>query len=355
MSASSRLPNPVVLAVDPYVPGEQPNDPEVIKLNTNEFPYPAAPEVIEEIRRAATDGIRKYPSPRCDALRAKLAQRHRVDPSQILIGNGSDEILRLAATAWGGAGRSVATVHPSYSLYPMLILASGASHVEFNLIDGERLPEPLFAAAPDLIMLPNPNPPIGTLFPHSEIERLAGCAGMLLIDEAYADFADNCDHVPLLESIPNLIVSRTFSKSYGLAGMRVGYAIASAETIGYMSRIADSYNVNRISQAAALAALEAGDYYSDRARAIREDRDWLSDRLIERGFVIPRSHGNFIFARHADAPGVFNALRAEKVFVRYFRQRGLENGIRITIGTREELDSLLAALDRIPATVSSGG
>jgi histidinol-phosphate aminotransferase len=340
-------PNPVFRSIAPYTPGEQPQDGRTVKLNTNEFPYPAAPEVIRAIREAATDDVRLYPSPRCDRLRERLAEHHRVAPENIFVGNGSDEVLRLVIQLYASPDRMIATVWPSYSLFPNLVAMTGASLHEFPLDDMEKIPASLHKAAWDMLLLPYPNPPLGTLFPESEIDRLASHDGMLVLDEAYADFAAGADHTPLIKRRPNVVISRTFSKSFGLAGLRAGYLIADASIIREMGKIADSYNVNRLTQAAAVAALDALPYYREKVRQICADRDWLRTELIARGFDVPESHANLIFARHPKAHEIFLALKAEGLLVRFFNTGTLSGGVRISIGLRHDLERLLQVVDAL--------
>lgn len=341
------LPNAIARSLEAYAPGEQPQEPGFIKLNTNEFPYPAAPEVLEAIRRAATDDVRLYPSPRCEKLRARLADRHGISPDMILVGNGSDEILRLLIQAYLGPGRLGAMVDPTYSLYKTLFQSTGSDYKVFLLYELERLPAEIFESDWDMLLLPVPNAPIGNVFSLDELGKIARKGNMLVLDEAYIDFASGVDHSALLRSYGNVVLTRTFSKSFGLAGMRVGYAIGHAKVIDQLSRMADSYNVNRISQEAALGALEAEAYYRAKGELIQRDRAWLGSELRKRGFVVPESQANFLFARRADARALYEGLKARKILVRYFSNPRLADGIRITIGTREELERLLAEIDAI--------
>lgn len=340
-------PNPFLRALAAYTPGDQPRDPRSIKLNTNEFPYPAAPGVLEAIRRAGDDSIRLYPASRCDALRAKLGEIHGVAPEQIFVANGSDEVLRLVIQAYSGPGRMTAMTSPTYSLYPTLVQLTGSSIQDFPLEDMERLPPALFEARCDLLLLCVPNPPMGTLFSPGDLARLAETSGLLLLDEAYIDFAQGVTNFNLLQARDNVILCRTFSKSFGLAGLRVGYAIAHPEVIALLDKLADSYNVNRISQAAALAALESSDYYRDKVALIRRDRDRLREALVRRGYRVPESHGNFLFAFHDRAKEIYEGLRQNHIYVRYFAKGGLAGGIRISIGTGEQMDQLVAAIDSL--------
>ncbi len=338
-------PRPFLEKLEEYVPGEQPREAGFIKLNTNEFPYPAPPEVIEAIRRQAADTVRVYPDPMCSALREALATRLGVRSEQILVGNGSDEILRLLAHAYLGAGRRLAMVLPTYTLYQVLAAMFEAQVDIHPLIDAEELPESLFVDPWDACFLPVPNPPIGTVFSMEALRRLAGRGQLLVLDGAYVDFCPGFEPLALLAQFPNVVISRTFSKSFGLAGMRVGYMIGDAGLITQMHKLRDSYNVSRTNQAAALGALQAEEYYRGRCDEIIASRGKLTTELRQRGFQVHQSAGNFIFARRDGAAGIYEALKARKILVRYFRHSGLENGLRITIGTPAENESLVRAID----------
>lgn len=340
-------PNPLLRTLQTYTPGDQPSSLDVIKLNTNEFPYAAAPEVIQAIAAAANDDVRLYPSPRCDALRQRLAEFLGVRTENILVGNGSDEILRLIVQAYGGPDRMSAIVRPTYSLYPTLIQMFGAEAQSFELKDLTGIPDSLVRAAWDLLFLSSPNAPLGTMFSDQEIASLASSGGLLALDEAYIDFAGAEDHSALPQKYENVVLIRTFSKSFGLAGLRVGYALGAEVVIAELGKLADSYNVNRLSQAAAVAALDAAKYYRGKAEEIIANRSWLGDELRARGFQVPESRANFLFAFHARAAEIFSRLRERNIFVRHFSDPPLDGGIRVSIGTREQLDALLSALDAL--------
>lgn len=348
-ATTTPTPRPFLEGLAAYVPGEQPREAGFIKLNTNEFPYPAAPEVLEAIRREAADSVRVYPDPLCTALRKGLAGRYGVEPGQVLVGNGSDEILRYLAHAFLGPGRRLAVVEPTYTLYQVLAAQFEAETAIHPLVGAERLPESLFTAEWDACFLPVPNPPIGTLFTHEELSRLAGTGRLVVLDGAYIDFAPGYDPTVYLKAYPNVVLTGTFSKSFGLAGMRVGYMIGRPELIATMHKLRDSYNVNRISQAAALGALAGAGHYRAKCDEIIASRASLTRELEERGFRVPASRGNFIFARHPKAPVLYEALKARKILVRYFTHSGLEGGVRITIGTPEENRALVGVLDALAA------
>ncbi|HOE95765.1 MAG TPA: histidinol-phosphate transaminase [Candidatus Sumerlaeota bacterium] len=349
MSPTPPLPEPnaFLAEIKPYEPGEQPQAPGFIKLNTNEFPYPAAPEVIEAIKREAADTVRVYPDPTCRALREALAAKHGLHPEQIIVGNGSDEILRLLFHAYVGAGRNLGIVQPTYTLFEVLARQFGARTLVFPLDASEKLSAGFLAAPWDAVFLPVPNPPIGGVFPERDLRKLAERGKLLVLDGAYIDFAQDHDPANLLAEFPNVVLTRSFSKSHGLAGMRLGYAMAHREIIANLNKLRDSYNVDRVTQAAGLAALAADRYYAKRCAEIVESRRKLAADLTKRGFKVPASQANFVFARHARAPEIYDALKQRKILVRHFNHSGLQGGVRITIGTPEENKALLYALDAI--------
>jgi len=343
-------PRKVVQKLEAYVPGEQPKVWDIVKLNTNEFPYPPAPEVLEAIRAEATEAVRRYPNPTSQPLRQVLAHQCGFAEENILVGNGSDENLRLLAQAYLEPGDALAVVDPTYSLYPVLA-AMFEGRLSVHPVDSYgRLPRNLFQVSPRMFMIANPNPPIGTLFSEQDLRELADRhpQSLLVIDEAYVAFSPN-DCLKLARECANVVVTRTFSKSYGMAGMRVGYVVAHRQVIETLDKIRDSYNVNRVSQAAAIAAIGAQDYYDERCRQIIATRDSLRQEMIALGYDVPASAGNFIFARSGDGRSLMEALRDRNILVRYFDLPGLRDGVRITIGTEEETARLLEALKGLRA------
>lgn len=331
----------------PYVPGEQASGPGIVKLNTNENPYPPSGAVIEEIQLRARD-LNLYPQPTADALRRALAAYHGLQPDQVLAGNGSDEILRLVAHAYMQKGRGIAVVDPSYSLYPVLAAEFEGETVVYPLEDRVNLPEAIYDAPQAVVMLPNPNPPLGTLFARGEVARL--CAArperLVLVDEAYVDFAPR-DVVSLLHEFPNLAISRTFSKSFSLAGLRIGYLLGDARLIGELMKIKDSYNLSALAQVAAAAAIAAAPTMQANCEKIVATRERTTHALEDLGYRVPESYGNFVFAVHPDARSHFEQLRGRGILVRYFDTPLLRDGMRITIGTDEQMNRLLEALGEI--------
>lgn len=337
--------------VEGYVPGEQPREEHVIKLNTNENPYPPSPRVMEAIRRLDTAALRKYPDPGAEVLRNACAHRYGLPGSDwVVAGNGMDELLALALRAFVDPGDTVLTVDPTYTLYEVLCAIHGCRLQYVPLNDSFLPPESFFHERARLCFLARPNAPTGVSMPIAEVERFcAGFDGVVVIDEAYVDFgADHCMHFPLHHE--NVIVMRTFSKSFSLAGMRIGIAAARPELIGEFLKIKDSYNLNVFSQAAALAAMEDYDYMLACADKVRKSRERTRGVLLEMGFDVPRSQSNFLLAQWSGTPDtatVFQALRDRGVLVRYFPRPRLEQALRISIGTEEECDRLIAALREI--------
>lgn len=347
-------PNAAVASLEPYVPGEQPRDPAVIKLNTNESPYPASPQVADAVARCAAEGgFNKYPDPQSTALRQALANHLGVPISTIIAGNGSDEILRMVCHAFldPAARDTIAVLEPTYVLYETLAAMFGCATERFRCPPGQfTLPPALAESRSKIVFIANPNPPLGAQFDLAQLERIAESNRdrLLVVDEAYVDFTVGTA-VAAVPRHENLLVTRTFSKSASLAGLRVGYAIGQPALIDTLLKIKDSYNLNRVSQAAATAAVESWDYYAEKAEAIRRDREHLAQGLRARGFSVPQSNGNFVFALRSDARTVYTELKARNILVRYFDTPSLSGGVRITVGTRDQLAALLAALDTIAA------
>lgn len=335
-----------------YVPGEQPQAPGWIKLNTNENPY-LAPTVVEALRREAAAPHNLYPDPTCQELRQRLGKLYDWPADQIIVGNGSDELLRLILTACVGEGERVVFPYPSYALYLTLAEIHHALPVEIELDEDFQLPLAAFVAANGkATFVAQPNAPTGTLHAAGTLRALcAGVQGVVVADEAYVDFAgEGGSALELLADHPNLVVVRTMSKEFGLAGMRVGYAFAARSLIAGLYKVKDSYNVNRLSQIAALAALDARAEYARQNHALARRRDDLAALLRQRfAFRVWPSSANFLFVdtRPHAARTLFEQLRDRRILVRYWDQRRLGHYLRITIGTEEEMAVLVTALDTL--------
>lgn len=332
-----------------YVPGEQINRPDVIKLNTNENPYPPSPRVFEAVRAALTgDKLRKYPQPLGDDFRRVAGRVLGVDPDAILIGNGSDDILTILTRAFVPEGGRVASPTPSYLLYRTLAEIQGAKFETARFTNDWELPQPWPLRGAHLTFLANPNSPSGTALRPEEVERFAGeIDGPLVLDEAYADFAE-WTGLPLLKTCPNVIVTRTFSKSYSLAGIRFGMAIADSATVRELVKVKDSYNCDVLSLAAATAAIEDQGYFADVRAKVLATRGRMHAELSALGFAVTPSQANFLWCRRADRPvkPIYVALKERNVLVRYMNYDGYD-GLRISVGTDAEIDRLLAELHSI--------
>ncbi len=333
-----------------YTPGEQPKPGErVIKLNTNENPYPPSPAVFEAIARVGADALRRYPQPMADDFRAVAARVHGVTKDQILAGNGSDDILQIALRTYCGPGDVLASPDPTYSLYPVLAELADVRFVTVPWGPGWTLPsEALLGTNPRAIFFANPNAPSGTCVPAEEVSALASRTdALVLVDEAYVDFAEgSC--LPLLARHENVLISRTLSKGYGLAGLRFGYAIAHPSVIAQMAKVKDSYNCDAIAIAAATAALDDQAYAREQWARVKQERARVAEALSARGFSVIPSRGNFVLAtlpQAAYAKPLYEGMKARGVLVRFFDKPGLNDKLRITIGTPDENAAMLAALD----------
>ncbi len=333
-----------------YVPGEQPKVAGLIKLNTNENPYPPSPKVLEALRAALDGKLRLYPDPTASALRQKLGKMYGFDPGQIIVGNGCDDILNLCVRAFCGECEKLAYFWPSYSLYPVLANIQGATQVELPLDEHYQFEAhpPLLhkLAGVKLVFITQPNAPSGVWMQRVEIQRvIEETDGVAVIDEAYVDFAaDDC--LDFAREYPNVIVARSFSKSRSLAGLRVGWAAGPPELIGALMKVKDSYNVNRLSQVAAEAALEDEPYFEETTKRIRATRDRVAKTLEKLGFFVYPSHTNFVFARPPaplTAKQWFEQLRKRNVLVRWWDADRIRDFARVSIGTDEEMDKLVEA------------
>lgn len=343
-----------VRAMSGYVPGEQPTDPNVVKLNTNENPYPPSPRVAEALGKIDPDRLRRYPDPACTALRERIADLHGCDRAAVFVGNGSDEVLALCTRAFVEDDGAIGFFVPSYSLYPVL---ADIRHVAtkpvdlaadfawpFDFAGGSGLPEERQCA---LFFLTSPNAPTGMLYPMSELRAFAEAfPGVVVLDEAYVDFARE-DGMALARELDNVLVARTLSKSFSLAGLRVGYAVGPPPLIDALFKIKDSYNLNAPAQEIALAALSDMAHMRRNAAQIRATRQRVTEELRARGHTVWPSDANFVWTRPAgtDARALFEGLRAHAVYVRHFPGDRTDDCLRITVGTDREIDRLLEVMD----------
>ena len=331
-----------------YVPGEQPRARRLVKLNTNENPYPPSPRVARALAKFDAEDLRRYPDPTCRGLRERVARLHGCAPDQVFVGNGSDEVLALCARAFVERGAEVGFFEPSYSLYPVLAAIEDVRTKPVRLTEdfGWAMPAGYRAS---LFYLTQPNAPTSLPFPRAKVSAFCRAfRGVVLIDEAYADFADDT-YLDLALRRPNVLVSRTLSKSYSLAGLRLGYAVGAAPLIAALHKIKDSYNVSRLSQLLGEAALDDQRWMRRNVRRVVATRTRTARALQARGWTVCDAATNFLWARPPAraAAEVFEALRAKGIFVRYFPGPLTGAFLRITIGTDAQMTTLLRALDRI--------
>ncbi|MDG3006350.1 histidinol-phosphate transaminase [Paludisphaera mucosa] len=341
---------PHIARMEGYVPGEQPQGGTFIKLNTNENPYPPSSRVKQALVEAVTDGLRLYPDPSGLAFRKTAAALHGVEPDMILAGNGSDDVLTILTRTFVGPGDLAAFPTPSYLLYSTLIsLQDGRAHVVPFDADWRLDLDAFRAPGVRLVYLANPNSPSGTAIAPAEVAALAerlDCP--LVVDEAYGDFArENC--IALLKDHPNVIVTRSFSKGYSLAGLRLGYLVADAGIVAELNKVKDSYNCDALSLAAGKAALEDQAYLAETRSKILATRSRLADALRQSGRTVTDSQANFVWATGGPAPeATFQELKRRSIFVRLMRYPGYPAGLRISVGTDAEIDRLLEVLRDLP-------
>ena len=348
-----------VRRLEPYVPGEQPKSRDVVKLNTNENPYPPSPKCADVLSAFDLDRLRRYPDPEFAALRAEIARQNATTPDRVFVGNGSDEVLALAARAFVEDDEAIGSLDPSYSLYKTLaairdvkwvgMREEGRGNGEWGTGNGER-----GTGRVSLFLWTNPNAPTGEF---AEPKKIAAFArkfpGVVIVDEAYADFArGNCMSLATAPRNRNLLVMRTFSKSYSLAGLRVGYCVGPKDLIDALYKVKDSYNVDAVAQAVALAALKDRVWHRKTVAKVVKTRRAFEKALAKRGWDVIPSESNFVFAKPpepATAPEVFAYLKSRGIFVRYFPGPLTGDRLRITIGTDGQMETLLSALDaRMP-------
>jgi histidinol-phosphate aminotransferase len=344
---------PNIAAMQGYVPGEQPRGQELVKLNTNENPYPCSPSVKAAIGRVLQVGLQRYPDPMAKSFRERAAALIAADvpgitPDWILCGNGSDDLLTILTRAFVGEGDLIRFPRPSYILYGTLAEIQGARFETIDFRNDWSLSEDFSAPADrlKLALLPNPNSPSGTMLSPDQVRTIAAAVPCpLIVDEAYADFADaNC--LSLVAENERVIVTRTLSKSYSLAGLRFGFAIAQPQVIEQLVKVKDSYNCDALSIAGATAALDDQAHFERNRTAVLATRGRLLAELRRLGFACVDSQANFIWSRHAtaDSQDIYRRLKAEGILVRYMKYAGWGDGLRISVGSDEQIDLLLAKL-----------
>lgn len=345
-----------VQGLTPYVPGEQPRLPDLVKLNTNENPYGPSPRVLAALRAEAADTLRLYPDPNCERLKASIAAFHKLQPAQVFVGNGSDEVLAHAFLALLRHEQPVLFPDISYSFYPVYCALYGIAYRQVPLSVSFEIRVDDYLAPNGGIVFPNPNAPTGRPLARAEIERLlrANAASAVVVDEAYVDFGAE-SVAGLVERHAQLLVVHTLSKSHSLAGLRVGYALGDAGLIEALNRVKDSFNsypLDRFAIAGAAAAIDDRAYFEQTRAKVVASRAKLVDELAALGFEVLPSAANFVFARHRGHGGAELAarLRARGIIVRHFKDPPrIEPFLRITVGTDAQCAALIAALRAILA------
>lgn len=343
---------------EPYVPGEQLNEPDIIKLNTNENPYPPSPLVREAILEELEGQLRLYPSPTAEGLQPAIAETYGVSKEEVFIGNGSDEVLAFSFMAFFHPGKPIRFPNITYSFYPVYAKLFDIPFEQIRVNEDFTLPVKSFFGSEGGVILPNPNAPTSLYMELSSIEEILikNPDTVVIIDEAYIDFATT-SAVELVKSYDNLLVVQTTSKSRSLAGMRVGYAIGHPDLIEALVRIKDSvnsYTVDRLAIAGATAAFRDQEYFDSTVMKIKETRNRFTSAMKEMGFHVLPSQANFVFASHVNraAVDIYYQLKEDGILVRHFNQPDIENYLRISIGTNEQMDCLLRKLEQLLAVDS---
>jgi histidinol-phosphate aminotransferase len=349
----SRFWSDVVKGLKPYVPGEQPRLANLVKLNTNENPYGPSPRALDAIRAATGESLRLYPDPNAEQLKLAIAGYHGVGAQNVFVGNGSDEVLAHVGLGLLKQARPLLFPDISYSFYPVYCGLYQVGFETIPLADDFSIRVGDYTKPNGGIIFPNPNAPTGCLVPLADIERLlqANTDSVVVIDEAYVDFGGE-SAIPLTARYPNLLVVQTLSKSRSLAGLRVGFAIGHADLIEALERVKNSFNsypLDRLAIAGAVAAYEDREYFEQTCKAVIATREKLTGELKALGFEVLPSAANFIFARHPqhDAEKSALALRQRSIIVRHFKLPRIEQFLRITVGTDEQCAALVAALKAI--------
>ncbi len=359
MSVRSNFSIPVlphIESVNGYTPGLQPEGEGWLKLNTNESPFPPSPKVAQAIDSEISK-LSLYPNPQSLPLREAIAKFHSLEASQVIAGNGSDDLLNMLVRCFSGPGKPAGMMVPSYSLYPVLTAIQGAEMIEV-FFDREMVLDSseVTASGTNIFFLTSPNSPTGIIVPNAQIrEVLRHYRGILVVDEAYSEFADE-SALPLVKEFENLVIVRTLSKSHALAGLRVGYAITSRGIIDYMDRIRDSYNVNRLSQAGALAALSDVEYYESTIRKIRRTRENCFREFRKMGWFTYPSQSNYLFTEPVGrsggrgkevAEGLYEYLLKRRILVRHFGSNKLTEGfLRISVGSEGDMVRFFEAVNQ---------
>ncbi|QHI73124.1 histidinol-phosphate transaminase [Aminipila terrae] len=349
----SKFLNNKYLTLDTYTPGEQPQDMQYIKLNTNESPFPPAPNVLKAINSREIENLRLYSDPECQNLREKLAGLYGVSSDQVYLSNGSDDILNFAFMAFSGNGTQAAFPDISYGFYKVFANLQGTQYTEIPLKEDFSIDYQEYCNLDKFIVIANPNAPTGLTLSISEIERIlkSNPNHVVVIDEAYVDFgAESC--YPLINRYENLLVVQTFSKSRSMAGARLGFALGPKELIADLNKIKYStnpYNVNRMTLLAGEATIDANDYYLEKCKVIAQNRDYTTKELEKQGFKVLPSKANFILVKYEGIEGkfIYEQLKKSGILIRHFSTFRIKDYNRITIGTKEQMNVFLREVNKI--------
>ncbi|WP_040983510.1 histidinol-phosphate transaminase [Oceanobacillus jeddahense] len=349
----SKFWNPLIEELEPYIPGEQLDDPSIIKLNTNENPFPPSPKVLTAIEEEAKTKLQLYPSPSVDELRKEIGSYYGLEKEQVFIGNGSDEVLALSFMTFFEPGKAIKYPDITYSFYPVYAKLYQLDVEEVALADDFTIPVQSFFHSEGGIIFPNPNAPTSLYLELESIEEILknNRDQVVIIDEAYVDFAKS-SAASLIDSYPNLLVVQTLSKSRSLAGLRVGMAMGHKDLIEGLTRVKDSFNSYTIDRLAIVGAMEAfrdTAYFENTRQEIIATREYFQQELEKRDFHVLPSQANFVLASPANiaAESLFTELKQAGFLIRYFNKPRLESYLRISIGTKEQMTKLLDAIDRV--------
>ncbi|WP_100012428.1 histidinol-phosphate transaminase [Lentibacillus sediminis] len=342
-----------VQRTEPYVPGEQLNEPDILKLNTNENPYPPSSKVLDAIREELGNHLNRYPSPTAEALKAEIAAYHGLDKEQVFLGNGSDEILAFSFMAFFEPGKTIRFPAVSYSFYPVYAKLFDIPYEEVELNEDFSISSADFFQSEGGVIFPNPNAPTSIYLGLDKVRAIAenNPDQVVIVDEAYVDFAEN-SAVSLIDDFDNLLIVQTMSKSRSLAGLRIGFAMGHPALIEGLTRIKDSFNsytLDRLAIAGAIAAIRDRDYFAETVAKIIRTRESTSKALGDRGFHVLPSQANFLLVSHPEwtAESLYSSLKEAGVLVRYFAKPKISNHLRITIGSEEDMQLFVVKLDNI--------
>ncbi|MEJ6952049.1 histidinol-phosphate transaminase [Halanaerobiaceae bacterium ANBcell28] len=337
--------------LDPYVPGEQPKDKKYIKLNTNENPFPPSPKVIKAIKKASNDDLRLYPDPECEDFKKKLAKYYGIKEKEIFVGNGSDEVLAFSYMAFFNPGKPILFPEITYSFYPVYSKLFNIDYKNVVMNDDFTIDIDCFSKENGGIIIANPNAPTGIYLSLDKIKIILdkNKSSVVIIDEAYIDFGGE-SAINLINDYPNLLVIQTMSKSRALAGMRIGFAFGNENLINALDSVKNSFNsytMDRLALAAAEASLADQDYFMQRKNELIQIRESLIKELSELGFVVLPSKTNFLFISHPNfaAEEIFNYMRENGVLLRYFKDKKIDNYLRVSLGTAEEMNKFLLKIN----------